>query len=111
MPPEPSLIREELSALDQPELATLYAEHITSTSVLQAGPQPIPPNMRRTRKPQQASPPHYRCAQNISAEFIKCTSNHGRKLTVSPTLKTVLSARKPTPPVHTEGEKSCIRDS
>lgn len=58
MPPEPGLIREELSALDGPELATLYAEHITSTSVLQAGPQPIPPNMRRTRKPQQASPPH-----------------------------------------------------
>lgn len=49
--PEPGLIREELSALDQPELATLYGEHITSTSVLQAGPQPIPPDMRRTRKP------------------------------------------------------------
>lgn len=51
MAPEPGFILEELSALDQPELATLYAEHITSAAVLRAGPQPIPANMRWMRKP------------------------------------------------------------
>ncbi|WP_295570509.1 SEC-C domain-containing protein [uncultured Stenotrophomonas sp.] len=51
MAPEPGLVREELSALEQPELATLYAEHITNAAVLRAGPQPIPANMRWMRKP------------------------------------------------------------
>lgn len=51
MAPESGPVREELLALDQPELAKLYAENITNSILLRAGPQPVPANMRWMRKP------------------------------------------------------------
>jgi len=51
MAAEPGPTREELSGLEQPELARLYAESITNAALLRAGPQPVPANMRWMRKP------------------------------------------------------------
>ena len=51
MAPEPGPVREALLALDQSELAKRYAENITNSMLVQAGPQPVPANMRWMRKP------------------------------------------------------------
>lgn len=51
MAPNPGPDRDVLAALDQPELAKLYAENITNSMLLRAGPQPVPANMQRMRKP------------------------------------------------------------
>lgn len=51
MAPETGPARDTLAALDQQELAKLYAENITNLMLLRAGPQPVPANMQRMRKP------------------------------------------------------------
>lgn len=51
MAKEPGPEREALALLEQHELAKLYAEGITNTLLQRAGPQPVPANMQRMRKP------------------------------------------------------------
>lgn len=51
MAPTPGSERDALALLDQSALAELYAEGITNSMLLRAGPQPIPANMKRMRKP------------------------------------------------------------
>lgn len=49
--PDPGPNRDALALLEQPALARLYAESITNSMLHQAGPQPVPANMQRMRKP------------------------------------------------------------
>jgi hypothetical protein len=51
MAPDPGPNRDALTLLEQPALAKLYVEGITNSMLQQAGPQPVPANMQRMRKP------------------------------------------------------------
>lgn len=51
MAPDPGSARDALALQDQPTLARLYAESVTNSILQQAGPQPLPVNMQRMRKP------------------------------------------------------------
>ena len=51
MAPEAGPSRDALVPLNQAELAKRYAEGITNSMLQQAGPQPVPANMQRMRKP------------------------------------------------------------
>ena len=51
MAPTPGPNRDALALLEQPALARLYAEGITNSMLQQAGPQQVPANMQRMRKP------------------------------------------------------------
>lgn len=54
MAPDPGPNRDAMALLEQPALARLYAEGITNSMLQQAGPQPVPANMQRMRKPPAA---------------------------------------------------------
>ncbi|MDQ2701737.1 MAG: hypothetical protein M3Y70_02760 [Pseudomonadota bacterium] len=51
MAPDPGPSRDALALLGQPALAKLYVEGITNSMLQRAGPQPVPANMQRMRKP------------------------------------------------------------
>lgn len=51
MAPDPGPARDALARMEQVDLAKLYAEGITNSMLQQAGPQPVPANMQRMRKP------------------------------------------------------------
>jgi hypothetical protein len=51
MAPDPGTNRDALALLEQPALAKLYVEGITNSMLQRAGPQPVPANMQRMRKP------------------------------------------------------------
>ena len=51
MAPDPGPNRAALALLEQPELAKLYVEGITNSMLQRAGPQPVPANMQRMRRP------------------------------------------------------------
>jgi hypothetical protein len=54
MAPDHGPNRDALALLEQPVLARLYAEGLTNSMLQQAGPQPVPANMQRMRKPPAA---------------------------------------------------------